>query len=94
MRLAILILAAAAAFAEEATSTKKTPEIPPAIEAKFWRAQTQFMAILPDFQAKEAAVKQVRAELDAVCGKQFVLADDNGLKCVPKPAPPKEQPKK
>lgn len=61
------------------------PSIPPDVAARFWRAQTQFMAILPEFQAKDAAVKAVRAELDAVCGKEFVLADDNGLKCVPKP---------
>lgn len=82
------------ACASDAPKASTPPAIPPAIEARFWRAQTQFMAILPDFQAKEAAVKQIRAELDAVCGKEFVLADENGLKCVPKPAPPKEQTKK
>lgn len=83
--IAITALLAVVACASDASKPQAPPSIPPAIEAKFWRAQTQFMAILPDFQAKEAAVKAARAELDSVCGKEFVLADENGLKCVPKP---------
>ncbi len=91
--IAIAALLAVVACASDASKPQAPPSIPPAIEAKFWRAQTQFMAILPDFQAKEAAVKAARAELDAVCGKEFVLADENGLKCVSKPEP-KETTKK
>jgi outer membrane biogenesis lipoprotein LolB len=92
--LAIAALLAVVACASDASKPQAPPSIPPAIEAKFWRAQTQFMAILPDFQAKETAVKQVRAELDKVCGDKHQLADQDGLKCVLKPEPAKEATKK
>ena len=51
----------------------------------FWAAMLGSLIYSALMLVVDAAVKAVRAELDAVCGKEFVLADDNGLKCVPKP---------
>jgi len=82
--LPLLLLAAEAV-------TPKPPVIDPALAAEFWRAQAQFLAIKPEFEAKDAAVKAALAKLTAACGKDHQLTDSNGLVCVPKP---KEEPKK
>ena len=85
MKLAILILAATLAFAKD-----KPPHPDPQLQADFWRATLMFNEVLPEFQKRDAAVKAAREKLDAACGKDHQLADDNGLKCVPKPKEPKK----
>lgn len=85
MKLAIIILAASLAFAKD-----KPPHPDPQLQADFWRATLMFREVLPEFQKRDAAVKAAREKLDAACGKDHQLADDNGLKCVPKPKEPKK----
>lgn len=83
MKLAILILSAIIAFSKD-----KVPD--PQLQADFWRATLMFNEVLPEFKKRDAAVKAAREKLDAACGKDHQLADDNGLKCVPKPKEPKK----
>ncbi len=90
MKVAILILASIALLAQ----TPEDPQIPESLAAKFWRAQAQLLAIMPEFIAKDAAVKAAKAELDAACGPKHVLVDQDGLKCIAKPEPKKDAPPK
>jgi len=73
------------ALSVTAVMADTAPVIPDSLSAKFWRAQAQLVAVLLEFQAKEAAVKAAKAELDAVCGEKHVLVDQDGLKCIQKP---------
>lgn len=101
---AILILAAALGLAAQQPTVRCidgkgcesdgkpiVPAVDPTAAAAFWRAQAELLAIKPDFEAKDAAVKAALAKLTAACGKDHQLADNNGLVCTPKP---KEEPKK
>lgn len=63
----------------------KPPTIDPNIAAEFWRAQSQFLAIKPEFEQRDAAVKAALVKLSKACGENFVPRDDDGLRCVPKP---------
>ena len=69
--------------------TPQAPKIDPTLQAEFWRAQAQFVAVKAEFDAKDNAVKAALAKLQKVCGDKYQLADNNGLQCVPKEEPKK-----
>ena len=69
--------------------TPQAPKIDPALQAEFWRAQAQFIALKAEFDIKDAAVKATIAKLQKVCGDKHQLTDNNGLQCVPKEEPKK-----
>lgn len=73
----------------------KTPTVDPSVAAEYWRNRTQVIQLESTLKEKMAVEKAIVEKMIAACGKDYILTDDNGLKCVDKPKDkPKDEPKK
>lgn len=96
MRLAILILAAVAAFAAEAPKEKPAAKQPdPAKAAAFWKERSKLLELKLALIEQDAATTKALSAVSCEAGYELVAAQSlSGLECVPKPEPPKEATKK
>jgi len=88
----LLILFSIAAYGQTAL---KTPTVDSTIAAEYWRNRAQVIQLESTLKEKMAVEKAIVEKMIAACGKDYILTDDNGLKCVDKPKDkPKGEPKK
>lgn len=73
--------------------TAKPPAIPDALQARFWKAQTQLKNAQDAARSAEEQSQQVVKEIQAACGAEFQpqMNPQGDPVCVAKPA---EKPKK
>lgn len=88
----VLLTLSAALYAAD-DKANNTPKVTPDTVAKFYRAQAIYLTKLAELKSQEDLIKKYKTALDAECGVDHVVVEENEtVACAVKPKP--ETPKK